>query len=68
MRDNKTVIDHIYTNSPESQANSHILETYFSDHKAICALIVPVETMNYQLQTIRADVQQIFIVSLNVKV
>ena len=37
--DNLTLIDHIYTNLPESQASSHILETYFSDHKAICALI-----------------------------
>ena len=37
--DNKTLIDHIYTNLPESQARSHILQTYFSDHKAICALI-----------------------------
>jgi ATP-dependent DNA helicase PIF1 len=37
--DNNTLIDHIYTNLPESQAKSHILETYFSDHKAVCALI-----------------------------
>ena len=37
--DNQTLIDHIYTNLPESQASSHILETYFSDHKAVCALI-----------------------------
>ena len=37
--DNKTAIDHIYTNLPESQAKLHLLETYFSDHKAICALI-----------------------------
>ena len=37
--DNQTLIDHIYTNLPESQAKSHILETYFSDHKAVCALI-----------------------------
>ena len=36
--DNQTLIDHIYTNLPESQASSHILETYFSDHKAVCAL------------------------------
>ena len=35
----KTKIDHIYTNLPESDVNLHILETYFSDHKAICALI-----------------------------
>ena len=37
--DNRTTIDHIYTNLPENQVNVHILETYFSDHKAICALI-----------------------------
>ena len=37
--DNQTLIDHIYTNLLESQAKSHILETYFSDHKAVCALI-----------------------------
>ena len=37
--DNQTLIDHIYTNLPESEASSHILETYFSDHKAVCALI-----------------------------
>ena len=30
--DNQTTIDHIYTNLPQSQ-------TYFSDHKSICALI-----------------------------
>ena len=36
---NKTLIDYIYTNLPESQVTSHILETYFSDHKAVCALI-----------------------------
>ena len=37
--DNHTLIDHIFTNLPESQINAHVLETYFSDHKAICALI-----------------------------
>ena len=37
--DNQTLIDHIYTNLPESQAISKILETYFSDDKAVCALI-----------------------------
>ena len=36
--DNQTLIDHIYTNLPESQAISKILETYFSDHKAVCVL------------------------------
>ena len=30
---------HIYTNLPELQASSHILETDFSDHKAICAFV-----------------------------
>ena len=28
--DNQTLIDHIYTNLPKSEASSHILETYFS--------------------------------------
>lgn len=37
--DNQTIIDHIYTNLPESQITAHILETYFTDHKSICALI-----------------------------
>ena len=38
--DSNTCIDHIYTNLPEAQACFQILETYFSDHKAlICALI-----------------------------
>ena len=37
--DNRTTIDHIYTNLPESEGNVHILETYFTDHKAICAFI-----------------------------
>ena len=37
--DDQTLIDHVYTNLPESQASSHILETYFSDHKAVCAFI-----------------------------
>ena len=35
--DNRTTIDHIYTNLPPSQVSSfEILETYFSDHKGIC--------------------------------
>lgn len=42
--DSKTAIDHIYTNLPESQAKLHLLETYFSDHKTICALINYVNT------------------------
>ena len=37
--DNKTIIDHIYTNLPESKIAAHILETYFTDHKSVCALI-----------------------------
>ena len=37
--DTRTTIDHIYTNLPENQVNSHILETYFFDHTAIGALI-----------------------------
>ena len=37
--DNRTTIDHIYTNLPESEVSVHILETYFTDHKAICAFI-----------------------------
>ena len=37
--DNRTTIDPIYTNLPESEVKVHILETYFTDHKAICAFI-----------------------------
>ena len=37
--DNQTTIDHKYTNLPESEMTVFILETYFTDHKAICALI-----------------------------
>ena len=37
--DNKTAIDHIYTNLSESEIQLHLLEIYFSDHKSICALI-----------------------------
>ena len=37
--DNNTCIDHIYTNLPESQITFQILETYFSDHKGICAIL-----------------------------
>ena len=33
--DNRTIIDHIYTNIPDLYVNSGILETYFTDHKAI---------------------------------
>ena len=37
--DNDTGIDHIYTNLREAQVTGHILETYFSDHKAIYLLL-----------------------------
>ena len=37
--DNKSCIDHIYTNLSEKQVKVHVLETYFLDHKCICALI-----------------------------
>ena len=37
--DNKTCIDHIYTNLPETQVRVGILETYFTDHRAIYALL-----------------------------
>lgn len=37
--DNQTLIDHVYTNLPDSHASSHILETYFSDHKGVTVLI-----------------------------
>ena len=30
--DNRTTIDHVYTNLPESQIHVHILGTYFSDN------------------------------------
>jgi hypothetical protein len=32
--DNKTIIDHIYSNIADT-VNLGVLETYFSDHKAI---------------------------------
>lgn len=35
----KTCIDLIFTNLPEMQISFLILETYFSDHKGVCALI-----------------------------
>ena len=37
--DNKTCIDHVHTNLPETHVNVNILETCFSDHKGICAVI-----------------------------
>ncbi len=33
----KTLIDHVYTNLMEQSVHAGILETYFSDHKAIWA-------------------------------
>ena len=33
--DNRTTIDHIYTNINESRVQTGVLETYFSDHKAV---------------------------------
>ena len=35
--DNQTLIDHIFTNISDLEINSGILETYFTDHKAIWA-------------------------------
>ena len=32
---NRTIIDHIYTNIGRNHINFGILETYYSDHKAI---------------------------------
>ena len=37
--DSKTCIDHVYTNLPATHVNLLILETYFSDHKGVCALV-----------------------------
>ena len=37
--ENKTCIDHIYTNFPETDIKVDVLETYFSDHKAIYAIL-----------------------------
>ena len=39
--DNRTCLDHIYTNIPLSDIKIQILETYFSDHKSVCVLIPP---------------------------
>ena len=33
--DNKTVIDHIYTNISHLDIQVRVLETYFSDHKTV---------------------------------
>ena len=37
--DSKTCIDHIYTNLPELQISNQVLETYVSDHKAVCVIL-----------------------------
>lgn len=37
--DNKTCIDHVYSNIPISNIKVQILETYFTDHKSVCALV-----------------------------
>lgn len=37
--DNKTCIDHLYTNLNDSTIAFTTLETYFSDHKSLCATI-----------------------------
>lgn len=33
--DNRTTINHIYTNLNESRVQTGVLETYFCDHKAV---------------------------------
>ena len=37
--DNRTIMDHIFTNLSESDVNPLLLETDFSDHKSIGVLI-----------------------------
>ena len=37
--DNKTCIDHIYTNLPDSLITANVTETYFTDHKTTYVLI-----------------------------
>ena len=37
--DNRTCIDHIYNNLPDQHVTSQVLETYFFDHKPVCAYI-----------------------------
>ena len=37
--DYKTCLDHIYTNLPQANAYGNLLETHFSDHKAVYVLI-----------------------------
>ena len=38
ITDKQTLIDHFYTNLAESEAKSHILETFLLKHLAVCAL------------------------------
>ena len=37
--DSKTCINHVYTNLLATHVNLLILETYFSNHKGVCALV-----------------------------
>lgn len=37
--DNRTTINHIYTNLNESRVQTGVLETFFCDHKAVCIAI-----------------------------
>ena len=37
--DNKTCIDNVYNNIPISNIKVEVLETYFRDHKSVCALV-----------------------------
>ena len=37
--DNRTCIDHVYTNIPEKCILPHVRECYFSDHKPICLVL-----------------------------
>lgn len=37
--DNKTCIDNVYNNIPISNIKVEVLETYFTDHKSVCALV-----------------------------
>ena len=37
--DNKICIDDVYSNTPISNIKVQILETYFTDHKSVCALV-----------------------------
>ena len=37
--DNRTTINHFYTNLNKSRVQTGVLETHFSDHKAMCIAI-----------------------------